>query len=179
MNWSNEVLSLLGLGRKSTLESWIDRFREYLEQAAGTLENATGRAAEVAETTRERTSPYLKEARERARTGARAGREALSERMESINQRAAAMRERREQRREQRRAARHEVRRRRQVRPRAPMHLDVRRDDRVILHGRRPVDLRTSDGGTIRYRYYARPSFLQRAYFHFTGRQVWPRRRSH
>ena len=175
MNWSNEVLSLLGLGRKSTLESWIGRFREYLEQAAGTLENASGRAAEVAETTRERTGPYLKDARERARTGVRAGRDAWSERMESITQRAAAIRERREQ----RRAKRREVRRRRHVRPRAPMHIDVRRDDRIVLRGRRPVDLRTSDGGTIRYRYYARPSFLQRAYFHFTGRQVWPRRRLH
>ena len=175
MNWSREVLSLLGLGRKSTLESWIDRFREYLEQAAGTLENASGRAAEVAETTRERTSPYLRGARERARTGARAGRDAVSDRLESVAQRAAAIRERREQRRAQRR----EVRRRRQVRPRAPMQLDVRRDDRVILRGRRPVDVRTSDGGTIRYRYYARPSFLQRAYFHLTGRQVWPRRRLH
>ena len=173
MNWSNEVLGLLGLGRKSTLATWVDRFRDYLEQAAGTLENATGRATEVAETTRERTGPYLKEARERARTGARAGRDALSERMESISQRAAAMRERREQ----RRAARREARRQRHVRPRAPMRLDVRRDDRVVLRGRRPVDLRTSDGGTIRYRYYARPSFLQRAYFHLTGRQVWPRRR--
>jgi len=169
------VLSLLGLGRKSTLESWIDRFREYLEQAAGTLENASGRAAEVAETTRERTSPYLRGARERARTGARAGRDAVSDRLESVAQRAAAIRERREQRRAQRR----EVRRRRQVRPRAPMQLDVRRDDRVVLRGRRPVDVRTSDGGTIRYRYYARPSFLQRAYFHLTGRQVWPRRRLH
>ena len=175
MNWSREVLGLLGLGRKSTLESWIDRFREYLEQAAGTLENATGRAAEVAETTRERTSPYLRGARERARTGARAGRDAVSDRLESVAQRAAAIRERREQRRE----ARREVRRRRQVRPRAPMQLDVRRDDRVVLRGRRPVDLRTSDGGTIRYRYYARPSFVQRAYFHLTGRQVWPRRRLH
>jgi hypothetical protein len=175
MNWSREVLGLLGLGRKSTLESWIDRFREYLEQAAGTLENATGRAAEVAETTRERTSPYLRGARERARTGARAGRDAISDRLESVAQRAAAIRERREQRRE----ARREVRRRRQVRPRAPMQLDVRRDDRVVLRGRRPVDLRTSDGGTIRYRYYARPSFVQRAYFHLTGRQVWPRRRLH
>ena len=169
------MLSLLGLGRKSTLESWIDRFREYLEQAAGTLENASGRAAEVAETTRERTSPYLRGARERARTGARAGRDAVSDRLESVAQRAAAIRERREQRRAQRR----EVRRRRQVRPRAPMQLDVRRDDRVVLRGRRPVDVRTSDGGTIRYRYYARPSFLQRAYFHLTGRQVWPRRRLH
>jgi len=175
MNWSNEVLGLLGLGRKSTLETWIGRFREYLEQAAGTLENASGRAAEVAETTRERTGPYLKDARERARTGVRAGRDAWSERMESITQRAAAIRERREQ----RRAKRREVRRRRHVRPRAPMHIDVRRDDRVVLRGRRPVDVRTSDGGTIRYRYYARPSFLQRAYFHFTGRQVWPRRRLH
>jgi len=178
MNWSNEVLSLLGLGRKSTFATWIDRFREYLEQAAGTLENASGRAAEVAETTRDRTGPYLKEAQERARTGARAGRDALSERMESIAQRAAAMRERREQ----RRAARLEARRRRRARPRrprAPMQLDVRRDDRVVLRGRRPVDLRTSDGGTIRYRYYARPSFLQRAFFHLTGRQVWPRRRLH
>jgi len=175
MNWSREVLGLLGLGRKSTLESWIDRFREYLEQAAGTLENATGRAAEVAETTRERTSPYLRGARERARTGARAGRDAVSDRLESVARRAAAIRERREQRRE----ARREVRRRRQVRPRAPMQLDVRRDDRVVLRGRRPVDLRTSDGGTIRYRYYARPSFVQRAYFHLTGRQVWPRRRLH
>ncbi|KPK55883.1 MAG: hypothetical protein AMS21_13150 [Gemmatimonas sp. SG8_38_2] len=169
------MLSLLGLGRKSTFGSWIDRFREYLEQAAGTLENATGRAAEVAETTRERTGPYLREAKERARTGARAGRDAVSGRLELVAQRAAAIRERREQ----RRAARREVRRRRQARPRAPMQLDVRRDDRVVLRGRRPVDLRTSDGGTIRYRYYARPSFLQRAYFHLTGRQVWPRRRPH
>ncbi len=175
MNWSNEVLGLLGLGRKSTPERWIDRFREYLEQAAATLENASGRAADVAETTRERTGPYLREFGERARTGARAGRDALSERMGSVAQRAAAIRERREQ----RRAARSEARRRRRVRPRGPMQLDVRGDDRVVLRGRRPVDLRTSDGGTIRYRYYARPSFLQRAYFHLTGRQVWPRRRLH
>jgi hypothetical protein len=175
MNWSQEVLSLLGLGRKSTLESWIDRFREYLEQAAGTLETASGRAAEVAESTRERTRPYLREARERARSGARAGRDALSARMQSIGERAAEHRKRREQ----RRAARREASHRRPARPRAPMRLDVRRDDRVVLRGRRPVDLRTSDGGTIRYRYYARPGFLQRAYFHLTGRQVWPRRRLH
>ncbi|MEE9132331.1 MAG: hypothetical protein V3U13_02105 [Gemmatimonadota bacterium] len=173
MNWSSEVLGLLGLGKKSLLESWADRLLRVAEQAAGSLEGATDRAAEAAESARRRTGPYLREARERARAGALAGREALSERADAISRRTAEFRERRDQ----RRAARRETRRRRRPPHRAPMQLDLRRDDRIILRSRRPVDLRLSDGGVIRYRYYERPSFAQRAYLHLTGRQIWPPRR--
>jgi hypothetical protein len=56
------------------------------------------------------------------------------------------------------------------------MHLDLRRKDRVVLRGRRPVNVRLPDGGLIRYRFYERPSFLRRFFLHLTGRQLWPRR---
>ena len=111
---------------------------------------------------------------ERARAGARARRDVLAERVEAIGRRAAEIREERHRHREERR----ERRTRRRVRGRrmTPMQLDVRRDDKIVLRGRRPVNLRTADGSTIRYRYYERPGFWLRFYLHLTGRQVWPRR---
>jgi hypothetical protein len=62
------------------------------------------------------------------------------------------------------------------MRSERPMQFSVCRDDRIILRGRSPIDVKTSDGGTVRYRYHERPSFWLRSYLHLTGRQVWPRR---
>jgi hypothetical protein len=176
MNWMSEMLDLLGFGRKTLVERWTDRLLGAIEQAAGSFEGATGRATEVADTARRRGSPILREARDRARTGALAGRDAVSERVDAIAKRAAELREQRERRREERREARRARQVRRQVPRRAPMQIHLRRDDRITLRGRRPIDLRMSDGGVIRYRYYERPSFGQRVLFHLTGRRVWPPR---
>jgi hypothetical protein len=173
MNWITEISSLLGLGRKSLLERWSDRLLQAVELAAGSLEGMTERAVGAADEARRRGGPQLREARERARSGVAAGRGVISERVDAIAQRAAEIRERRERRREARRESR---RRRRRPRYRTPMQLDLRRDDRIVLRGRRPLDLRLPGGGVIRYRYYERPTFAQRLYFHFTGRRIWPPR---
>jgi hypothetical protein len=167
MNWTTEILGLLGWGRKSLFERWTDRLLRAVELAAGSLEDVTERAAGAAETAR----PRLREAGERARAGAVASRDRISDRVEKLTRRAAELRARRERRRTERREVR-----RRQPRPRAPMRLDLRRHDRIVLRGRRPLDLRLPDGGRIRYRYYERPSFGQRLLFHLTGRRVWPPR---
>ena len=160
--------------RKPLIERWADSVLEALERAAGSLERTTGRAAEAAGSARRRTGTGLQEAKEHAR----AGRDALAERVDAISRRAAELRERRAERRAARREARREARPRARRRPqyRAPMHLDLRRKDRVVLRGRRPVNVRLPDGGLIRYRFYERPSFLRRFFLHLTGRQLWPRR---
>jgi hypothetical protein len=173
MSLTSEVLGLFGPKRKPFIERLADRFLEAVEGAADSAQRSTGRAAEAAGEARRRTQAHLREAGERARAGARAQRDMLSERVEAIGRRAAEMREERERRREERRMRR--VHRR--VRPRrlTPMQLDVRRDDRIVLRGRRPVNLRTADGSVIRYRFYDRPSFWRRFYLNVTGRRVWPR----
>ncbi|HSG82407.1 MAG TPA: hypothetical protein VLC48_09160 [Gemmatimonadota bacterium] len=164
---------LLGFSsKKSFIERLADRLVDAVEQAAGSVERTTGRAAEYAEDKRQRAGARLREAGDRAR----AGREAVSERVATIQQRAAELRERREQRRELRQRARTQRVRRRHAGRARPMQLSVCRDDRVVLRGRQPIDVRMTDGGTIRYRYHERPSFWLRAFLRATGRQVWPRR---
>jgi len=186
------VLELFGGRRRSLIERLADRFLEAVESAAGSVERTTERAGEAAGEARRRTESHFRdaseraragarqlwEAGERARAGARARRDAVTDRVESLGQRAAEIREERRQRREERRERRAERRARRRARPRrvTPMQLDVRRDDKIVLRGRRPVNLRTADGSTIRYRYYERPGFWLRLYLQLTGRQVWPRR---
>ena len=170
------LLELLGLSSSKTLvERLADRFVEAVEQAAGSVERSRDRASEFADETRRRTSERLRDAGARAR----AGRDTVTERVDSIQRRAAELRARREERREQRREQRQRVRtrrRRRRRHPERPMQLNVSRDDRIVLRGRRPIDVRMTDGGMIRYRFHERPSFWLRAYLHITGRQVWPRR---
>jgi hypothetical protein len=186
------VLELFGTKRRSFVERLADRFFEAVESAAGSVERTTERAGEAAGEARRRTESHFKEAGERARSGARqlreageraragarAQRDALAERVESIGRRAAEIREERQRHREERRQRRVERRAYRRARPGrvSPMQLDVRRDDKIVLRGRRPVNLRTADGSSIRYRYYDRPGFWLRFYLHLTGRQVWPRR---
>lgn len=190
------MLGLFGSRRRSFIERLADRFLEAVESAAGSVERTTERAGEAAGEARRRTESHFRgaserarsgarqlwEAGERARAGARAGararRDAVAERVESIGRRAAEIREERRQRREERRERRAERRARRHARPRrvTPMQLDVRRDDKIVLRGRRPVNLRAADGSTIRYRYYERPGFWLRFYLQLTGRRVWPRR---
>ncbi|UCC73836.1 MAG: hypothetical protein JSV86_04550 [Gemmatimonadota bacterium] len=186
MTWTSEVLRLFGHGRKSFIGRLADRFLEAVEEAAGSVE----RTAEAAGEARRRTRAQLRDAGERARSGARqlreagqraragaqARRDALAERVESVGRRAAEIREERHQRREERRQRRARRRVRARTRRVSPMQLDVRRDDKIVLRGRRPVNLRTADGSTIRYRYYDRPGFWLRFYLHLTGRRVWPRR---
>lgn len=193
------MLELFGTKRRSFVERLADRFLEAVESAAGSVERTTERAGEAAGEARRRTGErarsgarqlreagerarsgarQLREAGERARAGARAQRDVLAERVESIGRRAAEIRQERQRHREERRQRRIERRAYRRARPRrmTPMQLDVRRDDKIVLRGRRPVNLRTADGSTIRYRYYDRPGFWLRFYLHLTGRQVWPRR---
>jgi hypothetical protein len=169
-----------------------DRFLEAVESAADSVERTTERAGEAAGEARRRTESHfreaggrarsgarqLMEAGERARAGARARRDSLTERVEAIGRRAAEIRAERRQHREERRERRAQRRAYRRAGPRRtlPMQLDVRGDDKIVLRGRRPINLRTADGSTIRYRYYDRPGFWLRFYLHLTGRQVWPRR---
>lgn len=174
MNWANEFLGLFGSKQRSFVERLADRFLEAVESAAGSVERTTERAGEAADEARRRTETRFREVSERARAGARARRDALAERVEAIGRRAAEIREERHRHREERRERR--ARRRVRTRRMSPMQLDVRRDDKIVLRGRRPVNLRTADGSTIRYRYYERPGFWLRFYLHLTGRQVWPRR---
>jgi hypothetical protein len=182
------VLELFGTKQKSLIERLADRFLEAIENATGAVERTTERATGAAGQARRRTEGHLRdvserarggarqlrEAGERARAGARARRDEFAERVESIGRRAAEIREERQRHREERRRRR--ARRRARPRRLAPMQLDVRRDDKIVLRGRRPVNLRTADGSVIRYRYYDRPGFWLRFYLHLTGRQVWPRR---
>jgi hypothetical protein len=186
------VLELFGTKRRSFVERLADRFLEAVESAAGSVERTTERAGEAAGEARRRTESHFRDVGERARSGARqlrevgerarasalARRDAVAERVESISQRAAEIREERQRHRDERRQRKVERRAYRRARPRrtSPMQLDVRRDDKIVLRGRRPVNLRTADGSTIRYRYYDRPGFWLRFYLQLTGRQVWPRR---
>ena len=173
MNWKAELLDFFGLNRKSLIERWTDRVFHAVEQAAGSFGGASERAGEAAKTVREGTRKRLGEAGELAKAGTRAGRKAVSGSVDAITRRAAEIRERRERRRE----ARRDVRERRgALQARAPMRIDMRRADRIVLRGRRPVDLRMVGGGKVRYRYYERPGFLFRVYLHLTGRRVWPPR---
>jgi len=168
------VFDWLGTKRKPLIERWTDSVLDALERAAGSLERTTGRAAEAAGAARRRTGTGLQEAREQARKG----RDALAERVDAIGRRAAEVRERRAERRAARREVRREAGPRARRRPEygAPIHMDLRRKGRIVLRGRRPVNVRLPDGGLIRYRYYERPSFLRRFFLHLTGRQLWPRR---
>ncbi len=186
------MLELFGTRRRSFVERLADRFLEAVESVTGSVERTTERAGEAAGEARRRTESHfrgaserarsgarhLREAGERARAGARARRDSVAERVESIGRRAAEIREERRQHRQERRERRTQRRAYRRARPRrmSPMQLDVRRDDKIVLRGRRPVNLRTADGSTIRYRYYDRPGFWLRFYLQLTGRQVWPRR---
>ncbi len=169
MTWTDELLELLGFRKRSLIGRWTDRLVEAVSLAAGSMEGATERAGEVAHEARKRTEAGLRGAGERAR----AGRDAVSERLDSISRRAAEIQQRRRHHRETRRAARAQRRRRRRL---TPIQLEGGRADRIVVRGRRPVDVRVSGGGTVRYRYYRRPSFARRVLLHLTGRQVWPRR---
>ena len=173
MSWKAELLDLFGLNKKSLLERWTDRAFHAVEQAAGSVGGASERAGDAAKAVRDSTRQRLGEAGELAKAGTRAGRKAVSGSVDAIGRRAAEIRQQRERRREARRDARE---RRRALRPRGPMRIDLRRADRIVLRGRRPVDLRMIGGGRVRYRYYERPGFLFRAYLHLTGRKVWPPR---
>ncbi|UCF19934.1 MAG: hypothetical protein JSU87_00550 [Gemmatimonadota bacterium] len=180
MNWLNGVLEFVGLTKKPLLERWSDRVVDAVEGAAGSLERTTGRAAKAADDARRRTGAYLKEGRERAReagerarSGARAQRDAVAERVDAIARRAAEIREQRRQQRQERREQRQRMRR--QARRVAPMELNVRDADRIVVRGRRPLNLRMPGGGLIRYRYYDKPGFGRRLILHLTGRRVWPR----
>ncbi len=153
---------------RTTLERWIERVQGAIEQAAGTVERTTGRAAEVAGSVRRLAGVRLEGTRKRARASAGAGREALSERLDAVAQRTREIREKRAR----DRIGRAERRRARHARP---LRLDVSGDDRIILRGRSPLDVRTSDGEVIRYRYYERPSLALRLHLHLTGRRLWPR----
>ncbi len=169
MNWKDEVLDFLGIRRRSLIGRWAARLVEAVSLAAGSMEGATERAGEVAQEARRRTQTGLREAGERYR----AGRDTLSKRLDALSERAAEIRERRRRRREMRSAARPRPRRRRRM---TPMRVDAGRADRVMVSGHRPLDVRFSDGGTVRYRYYRRPSYLRRVLLYLRGRQVWPPR---
>ncbi len=169
MTWTDELLELFGFRKRSLIGRWADRLVEAVSLAAGSIEGATGRAGEVAHAARRRTEAGLRGAGERAR----AGRDAVSERIDSISRRAEEIRERRRQHRETRRATRAQRRRRRRL---TPIQLEGGRADRIVVRGRRPVDVRLTGGGRVRYRYYRHPSFARRVLLHLTGRQVWPRR---
>jgi len=173
MSWKADLLDLFGLNRKSLIERWTDRVFDAVGQAAGSVGGASERAGEAAKTVRDSTRKRLGEAGELAKAGTRAGRKAMAGSVDVIARRAAEIRERRERRRQEHREVRE---RRRAVPSRAPMRIDLRRADRIVLRGRRPVDLRMIGGGRVRYRYYERPGFLLRVYLHLTGRRVWPPR---
>jgi hypothetical protein len=173
MSWKTDLLDLFGLNRKSLIERWTDRVFHAVEQAAGSFGGASERAGEAAKTVRETTRKRIDEAGELAKAGTRAGRRAVSGSVDAIARRAAEIREKRARRREAHRTVRQQ---RRAARSRAPMRIDMSRADRIVLRGRRPVDLRMVGGGRVRYRYYERPGFLFRVYLHLTGRRVWPPR---
>lgn len=173
MSWKTDLLELFGGNKKSLVERWLDRTLHAVQQAAGPIEDASEFAGEAAKTARDTTRKGLKEAGELAKVGTRAGRRAVSGSVDAITRRAAEIRERQRRQREERREA---LRERRAVQARSPMRIDLRRADRVVLRGRRPVDLRVLGGGKVRYRYYDRPGFLFRVYLHLTGRRVWPPR---
>lgn len=169
MTWTDELLELLGFRKRSLIGRWVDRLVEAVSLAAGSMEGATERAGEVAQEARRRTEAGWRGAGERAR----AGRDAVSERLDAVSRRAAEVQQRRRRHRETRRAARVQRRRRRRL---TPIQLEGGRADRIVVRGRRPVDVRLSGGGSVRYRYYRSPSFARRVLLHLTGRQVWPRR---
>lgn len=191
------MLEKLRFRKKSLVERWTDQLLGNVEDAAEGLERTTDRAKELVGVAGRKGGAYLREAGERARdvgerawdargdvieaggriggrarAGARASRDALAARVESIASRAAEIRE---ERRRHRAKSRRALERLRAERRRGPVRLDVRSEDRVVLRGRRPVDLRLPDGGLVRYRYYERPGFWQRLYLNLTGRRVWPR----
>lgn len=173
MSWKTDLLDLFGVNKKSLLERWTERALHAVQQAAGTFEDASEVAGGAAKTARDTTRKGLEEAGELAKAGTRAGRKAVSGSVDAITRRAAEIREQRRRQREERREA---SRARRAVQARSPMRIDLRGADRVVLRGRRPVDLRMSGGGKVRYRYYDSPGFLLRVYLHLTGRRVWPPR---
>lgn len=197
------MLDKLGFKRKSLVERWADHLVGAVEGASEGLERSTARAADLAEKAGRKGGSYVREAGkrarkarrrarvagqrtrkageglleagerlgERARSGAQVSRDALADRIESIAARATEIREERRRAREETRekAGRTRARRRQE-----PMVVDLR-GNRVVLRGRRPVDLHLSDGDTVRYRYYHRPGLLRRSYFKLRGRRVWPR----
>lgn len=173
MSWKKELLNLFGVNGKSFFERVTERALDAVQQAAGSFEGASERAGDAARTARETTRKGLKEAGDLAKAGTQAGRSAVSGRVEAITRRAAEIREQRRRRREARRETRPA---KAATRSRSPMRIDLRRADRIVLRGRRPVDLRMLGGGKVRYRYYDRPGFLFRVYLHLTGRRVWPPR---
>jgi hypothetical protein len=173
MTWITELLDLFGVNKKSLVERWTERFVGAVQQAAGSFGEASEYAGEAAKTARDTTRKGLREAGDVAKAGTRAGRKAVSGGVDAITRRAAEIREERKRQREARRETRQA---RRAVQARSPMRVDLRGADRIVLRGRRPVDLRMMGGGKVRYRYYDRPGFLLRVYLHLTGRRVWPPR---
>jgi hypothetical protein len=195
------VLDKLGFKKKSLVERWAEHLVGAVEGASEGLERSTARATELAEKAGRRGESYVREAGKRARkarrrarvagkrtrkagedlieagerlgeralSGAQVSRDALAERIESIAARAAELREERRRRRIETREQD-----RRRARREEPMVVDLR-GKRIVLSGRRPVDLYLSDGGTVRYRYYHRPGFLRRFYLNLRGRRVRPR----
>jgi hypothetical protein len=160
------VLDFWQRKKKSLIERLTDRLVAAVEEAAG----SAGRAASAAGRA---TSRAAEQARRRGGSAARASREAVGERMEAVAQRAAQIRERRRRRREAQRQL-HETLRE-AGRRRGPIDVDLSGGDRITVRSRQPLNIRTPDGGLIRYRYYERPSRLRRFFLHLTGRQVWPR----
>jgi len=173
MSWKTELLDIFGVSRKSLIERFAERAFDAVKQAAGSFEGASERAGDAAKTARDTSRRGLKEAGDLAKAGTQAGRRAVSETVDAIARRAAEIREQRRRQREARRESRQALA---AARSRSPMRIDLRGADRVVLRGRRPVDLRMLGGGKVRYRYYDRPGFLFRVYLHLTGRRVWPPR---
>lgn len=162
------MLEWLTPDNRTTLERWVERIQGAVEQAAGTVERTTERATGIAGSVRRLAGGRLEETRRRARASADASRGALADRLDAVAQRTREIRESRARDR-MRRAAGRRARRAR------PLRVDVSGEDRIVLRGRSPVDVRTSDGEVIRYRYHERPSLALRVYLHLTGRQLWPR----
>lgn len=173
MSWKTDLLDLFGVNKKSLIERWTERALHAVQEAAGSIEDASEFAGGAAKTAGDTTRKGLKEAGELAKAGTRVGRRAVSGSVDAITRRAVEIREQRRRQRGERREA---LRGRRAAQARSPMRIDLRRADRVVLHGRRPVDLRMLGGGKVRYRYYDSPGFLLRVYLHLTGRRVWPPR---
>ena len=155
------------------IERWLDKLQDAEESAASSFERTGERASKTAERIRRQTGSGVKRAGRQARERAEASRDALSERVESIARRARKLREERAREREARAERRRASRRRRSIH-REPLQLDIRDHDRITLHGRRSVNVRTPDGGVIRYRFYESPGLARRIYLHTTGRQLWP-----
>lgn len=164
------MLEWFGKEKKSFFERWMDRLEDRAGQAADSLERTSERAVETADKLRRKAGSRLRDAGEEAVARAKSGRDAVSDRAEAIARRAEELRKSYSRRKEEKRARR----RTRRERAPEPLQIDIANEDRITLRGRRDVDIRTGDGGVIRYRYHDRPSLAQRIYLRARGRRVWP-----